>query len=77
MKDYRSEEKFCFFLEIINSISSLKNEEISFVLLIKLWTVCALSVKSIRSLGMKLNFRAIHHTPYEIVLCYDVLKDGF
>ena len=33
MKDYQSEEKFrCFFLEIINSISSLKHEEISLVL---------------------------------------------
>ena len=32
MKDYWSEENFVI-LEIINSISSLKNEEISFVLL--------------------------------------------
>ena len=35
-------------LRIINSICSLKNDEISFVLLIKLWTVCAMSMKSIR-----------------------------
>ena len=35
-------------LQIINSICSLKNDEISFVLLIKLWTVCAMSMKSIR-----------------------------
>ena len=35
-------------LKVINSISSLKNDEISFVLLIKLWTVYAESMKSIR-----------------------------
>ena len=35
-------------LQIINSICSWKNDEISFVLLIKLWTVCAMSMKSIR-----------------------------
>ena len=35
-------------LEIIISISSLNNEEISFVLLSKLWTICAMSIKSIR-----------------------------
>ena len=34
-------------LEIINSISSLKNEQISFVLLIKLWTVCTMLIKFI------------------------------
>ena len=35
-------------LEIINSISSFKNDEICFVLLIKLWTLYAVSMKSIR-----------------------------
>ena len=36
-------------LEIINSISSSKNDGISFVLLIKLWMVYAVSMKSMRS----------------------------
>ena len=35
-------------LEIINSISLLKNDEIIFVLLRKLWTVCSMPMKSIR-----------------------------
>ena len=35
-------------LEVINSISSLKNDEISFVLLIKLWMLYAVSMKSTR-----------------------------
>ena len=47
MKDFEEKRNFVI-LEIINSISSLKNEEISFVLLIKLWTVCAMSMKSTR-----------------------------
>ena len=47
MKDYLSEENFCY-LEIINSMFSLKNDEISFVLLEKLLMVYAVSMKSIR-----------------------------
>ena len=35
-------------LEIINSISSLKNDGITFVFLIKLWMIHAMSMKSIR-----------------------------
>ena len=35
-------------LEIINSISTLKNDEISFVFLIKLWTLYVVLMKSIR-----------------------------
>ena len=72
MKDFEKKRNFVI-LEIINSISSLKNEEISFVLLIKLWTVCAMSMKSI----IKLDFCKTHCTLYEIVSCYDNLKDGF
>ena len=47
MKDFEEKRNFVI-LEIINSISSLKNDEISFVLLIKLRMVHALSMKSIR-----------------------------
>ena len=47
MKDYNLKRNFVI-LEIINSISSLKNSGISFVLLIKLWMVYAVSMKSIR-----------------------------
>ena len=45
---YFEEKRNFVILEIINSISSLKNEEISFVILSKLWRVCAMSMKSIR-----------------------------
>ena len=47
MKDYDLKRNFVT-LEIFNSISSLKNDGISFVLLIKLWMVYAVSMKSIR-----------------------------
>ena len=47
MKDYRSEDKFGYFRNN-NSVSTLKNDEISFALLIKLWTLYAVSMKSIR-----------------------------
>ena len=47
MKDYDLKRNFVT-LEIFNSISSLKNDGISFVLLIKLWMVYAMSMKSIR-----------------------------
>ena len=33
-------------------------------------------VKDNTSLGMKLNFYNTYCTPYEIVSCYDNLKDG-
>ena len=47
MEDYRPEDKFCYFRNN-NSISTLKNDEIGFALLIKLWVLYAVSMKSIR-----------------------------
>ena len=63
-------------LEIINSISSSKNDGISFILLIKSWMVYAVSMKSMRS-HITGNEAEFLQNPYEIVSSYDGLKDGF
>ena len=62
-------------LEIINSIYLFLKNWINcfFFLLVKLYAVHALSLKSTKistSFRMKLNFQKMHHTPYEIVSCW-------
>ena len=43
-----------------------------------MYSMCSINkIPDNTSLGIRLNLRKIHHTPYKVVSCCDVSKDGF
>ena len=74
MKGCWLKEKFCYFRNYQLYISLFKKlNKLFFFLLVKLYAVHAVSLKSTKnstSFRMKMNFQKMHHTPYEVVSCW-------